>query len=374
MTSMFFYGTLRHVPLLAIVLGRSVADISMREAVLPGFSVYAVPGESFPMLKAGGKGAPGLLVEGLSDGDVARLVFYEGGYDYGLKRLEVMAEDGPQSAEVFMPPKGLESEAHLWELTEWAVKWGAMSCHAAREVMSYFGRFSPEEIARRFPMIRARAAARVNAERVNRAHDLSGFGPQDVAVEAQRRPYVDFFALEEYDLRFRRYDGSMSECVTRAVFMATDAVIVLPYDPVRDRVLLIEQFRMGPQARGDAKPWQLEPIAGRVDAGETPETTAHREAAEEAGITLRSLHDVAHCYASPGCSTEFYDIYVGIADLPDGVVGVSGLASEQEDIRSYLFSFDALMALVDDMQAVNAPLVLAALWLARHRERLRKAA
>jgi nudix-type nucleoside diphosphatase (YffH/AdpP family) len=193
-------------------------------------------------------------------------------------------------------------------------------------------------------------------------------------VEAQRRPYVDFFALEEYDLRFRRYDGSMSECVTRAVFMATDAVIVLPYDPVRDRVLLIEQFRMGPQARGDAKPWQLEPIAGRVDAGETPETTAHREAAEEAGITLRSLHDVAHCYASPGCSTEFYDIYVGIADLPDGVVGVSGLASEQEDIRSYLFSFDALMALVDDMQAVNAPLVLAALWLARHRERLRKAA
>ena len=107
MTSMFFYGTLRHVPLLAIVLGRSVADISMREAVLPGFSVYAVPGESFPMLKAGGKGAPGLLVEELSDRDVARLVFYEGGYDYGLKCLEVMAEDGPQCAEVFMPPKGL---------------------------------------------------------------------------------------------------------------------------------------------------------------------------------------------------------------------------------------------------------------------------
>ena len=374
MTSMFFFGTLRHVPLLAIVLDRPEAAIRMREALLPGHSVYAVSGESFPMLKRGGTGAPGLFVEGLSDEDVARLVYYEGGYDYGVTRLSVETGNGACDAEVFMPPYGLESDAHLWNLEAWAQKWGASTCYAAREVMSYYGRFSPQEVAGRYPMIRARAAARVNAETVNRAHSPSGFGGKDVSVEAQQRPYVDFFALEEYDLRFRRYAGAMSETVKRAVFVATDAVIVLPYDPKRDRVLLIEQFRMGPLARGDAKPWQLEPIAGRLDAGEIPEATARREAMEEAGIEIGALHDVAHCYASPGCSTEFYDIYVGIADLADDVVGVSGLESEAEDIRSYLFSFDELMALVDGMQAVNAPLVLVALWLARHRERLRKAA
>ena len=118
----------------------------------------------------------------------------------------------------------------------------------------------------------------------------------------------------------------------------------------------------------------LEPIAGRVDAGETCEETAYREALEEAGLTLEALHEVAHCYASPGCSTEYFDIYVGICDLPDDVTGICGVKEEAEDIRSYLFSFDELMGMVDGMQAVNAPLVLAGLWLARHRERLRAGA
>ncbi|MBR9841888.1 MAG: NUDIX domain-containing protein [Rhodobacteraceae bacterium] len=374
MTSMFFYGTLRYVPVLSLVLGRDAEAIAMRPAVLEGHAVYAVAGESFPMLAKGGAGAEGILVEGLGAEDVARLRYYEGGYDYDLEPLSVRTEEGMVEAEIFMPPSGLPREPHLWSLMDWVRCWGAMTVHAATEVMSYYGRMSAEEVARKYPMIRARAAAQVNARMVNRAHSPSGFGAGDVAVSAVRRPYVDFFALDEYDLSFRRYGGGQSEVVTRAVFVATDAVIVLPYDPVRDRVLLVEQFRMGPHARGDQTPWQLEPIAGRIDAGETPEATAHREAEEEAGLKLGTLHDVAHCYASPGCSTEFYDIYVGIADLPDEVAGVSGLESEQEDIRSYLFDFEALMAMVDAQKAVNAPLVLSALWLARHRERLRKAA
>ena len=146
---------------------------------------------------------------------------------------------------------------------------------------------------------------------------------------------------------------------------------MLPYDPVRDRVLLVEQIRMGPLARGDATCWQLEPIAGHIDPGETPQAAARREALEEAGITLGKLEPVANVYASPGNATEFFHIFVGLADLPDLITGTGGLASEGEDIRSHLMSFDELMALADAQALANAPLVASAYWLARHRERLR---
>ncbi len=137
------------------------------------------------------------------------------------------------------------------------------------------------------------------------------------------------------------------------------------------RVLLVEQIRMGPLARGDHTCWQLEPIAGHIDPGETPQAAARREALEEAGITLGTLEPVGNVYASPGNATEFFHIFVGLADLPDHIIGTGGLASEGEDIRSHLMSFDDLMALADAQALANAPLVASAYWLARHRERLR---
>ncbi|MBN8194773.1 ADP-ribose diphosphatase, partial [Bacillus sp. NTK074B] len=83
-----------------------------------------------------------------------------------------------------------------------------------------------------------------------------------------------FFAVIEDRLRHRRFGGGMSETVLRAAFLMSDAVTVLPYDPVRDRVMVGEQFRAGPFARGDRNPWSIEAIAGRIDAGEAPETAA----------------------------------------------------------------------------------------------------
>ena len=82
---------------------------------------------------------------------------------------------------------------------------------------------------------------------------------------------------------------------------------------------------------------------------------------EEAGLELGTLYPVAESYCSPGTSTEFFYIYVGLAELPDNVTGVAGLDSEHEDIRSHLMSFDALMEMCDAQQAANAPLVLTAL-------------
>lgn len=375
MKSLFFYGTLRFVPLLSLVLGRGSETLRVTQATLADHAVFWAKGQAFPLIVENpGTSTDGVLVEGLSSEDVARLNFYEGGFDYALRNVTVDTAEGRKPTEVYFPEPGKWQAGAPWILEEWIDQSGEMTLYAAEEVMSYFGHRSAEDVAAVFPMIRSRAMAQVNARARNRALSPSGFSNDDVTINNVARPYLNFFAMKEFDLSFRRFDGGHSDMVRRAVFIATDAVIVLPYDPIRDRVLLIEQFRPGPMVRGDEKPWQLEPIAGRLDAGETPEETAHREAREEAGLRLQHLHDVAHCYASPGCSTEYYDVYVGICDLPDDVTGVSGVDDEAEDIQSYLFSFDELMGIVDQMQAVNAPLVLAGLWLARHRDRLRKGA
>jgi 8-oxo-dGTP pyrophosphatase MutT (NUDIX family) len=116
----------------------------------------------------------------------------------------------------------------------------------------------------------------------------------------------------------------------------------------------------------------LEAIAGRVDPGETPQEAARREAVEEAGLALGELLEVASYYPSPGAKAEYLYSYVALTDLPDGTAGTFGLATEAEDIRGHLISFDQLMALVRSGEAANAPLILSALWLERERSRLRR--
>lgn len=371
MTNVFVYGTLQHVPLLAAVLGKDLDALDLQKGRLADHQVFAVAGQDFPILKPTGGQAEGLIVGGLNDTEVERLRFYEGSYDYDLVDVSVVVNGAVKTARVFKSDNSGWVPDGPWSLDRWVARFGNVTVLRAIEEMGYFGKRSRTDVDRMLPMIKARATAKMQAKRRNDAVSPSGMTTADVSDVTLTRPYSDYFTLEEYDLTFRRYDGAQSDMVKRAVFVATDAVIVLPYDPVRDRVLLIEQFRPGPFARGDDLPWQLEPIAGRLDAEESPETCARREAQEEAGLELTELFEVANCYASPGCSTEFYNIYLGLADLPDEVVGVSGLEQEAEDIRSYVYSFDELMQMVDLMQVVNAPLVLASLWLARHRDRLR---
>ena len=239
------------------------------------------------------------------------------------------------------------------------------------DVLPLKGQVDPATLARRLSPALVRAASRLRAQSAApttlRRATLAG----DITTQARRLPYAQFFAVEEYDLSWRRFDGSHSPVTTRAAFVSGDAVTVLPYDPKRDLVLVVEQIRAGPFARGDGQAWQIEAIAGRVDPFETPQQAARREAVEEAGLTLTDLIPVAQYYPSPGAKTEYLYSYLALTDLPDGCAGVFGLAEEAEDIRGHLISFDRLMDLVASGEIANAPLILTAFWLQRERPRLR---
>ena len=193
-----------------------------------------------------------------------------------------------------------------------------------------------------------------------------------VLSRAKRLVYKGFFSVEEHDLTYQKFNNDRSDIVTRSTLVSSDAVIVLPYDPVNDRILLIEQFRVGPYIKGDENPWVLEPIAGLIDEGETPESAGIREAQEEAHLEIKRLELVARSYPSPGISTEFFHQYIGIVELLDSSNLIAGLSSENEDIRSHIFEYEQFFEMIESGKIKVGPLILLGLWLSKNRNRLRK--
>ena len=189
---------------------------------------------------------------------------------------------------------------------------------------------------------------------------------------AKRLVYKGFFSVEEHDLTYQKFNNEHSNVVTRSTLVSSDAVIILPYDPVNDRILLIEQFRAGPYVKGDENPWVLEPIAGLIDAGETPESAGIREAQEEAHLEIKTLELVARSYPSPGISTEFFHQYIGIVELLESSNLITGLSSENEDIRSHIFEYEQFFEMIESGKVNVGPLILLGLWLSKNRNRIRK--
>lgn len=272
---------------------------------------------------------------------------------------------------MFFPEAGLWSAGAHWDLQTWVQKWGAISVNAAREVMEHFGTRSVEEIAHLLPFLRARAWAKELAKEAAPSDLRRKTHSDEVTLTPRLEGYAGFFRLDTFDITYPRFDGTQSETLERGAFIAYDAALVLPYDPQRDLVMLIEQMRYGPLLRGDPMPWVLEPIAGLVDAGEAPLETARREAIEEAGLDLQDIRPMLKFYPSPGYSTEFFHCFLGLCALDVTQEGLHGLASENEDIRTHVMPFDRAMELLDSGEVNQSSLGIMLLWLARKRESLR---
>jgi nudix-type nucleoside diphosphatase (YffH/AdpP family) len=325
------------------------------------------------LVECPGERADGLVVALPADA-LARADYYEELFGYTRRPCHVETGDGPERVEAWRPAEQGGEAGGVWRLEDWQQRHAALTRLAAEDVMALRAERPAAETARRLPMIRARAQARLNAAAGGPTTLRHATRPGDLEILARRTPYAGFFAVEEYDLRHARFAGGLSPEMTRAAFVGADAVTVLPYDAARDRVLVIEQFRAGPLARGDAQLWSIEAIAGRIDPGETPEDTARREADEEAGLALGALIRIAGYYPSPGAKTEYIHSYLGLADLPDGAAGLGGVAGENEDIRAHVIPFARLLELAGTGEVNNAPLLLSAMHLAERRPSLRASA
>jgi len=192
-----------------------------------------------------------------------------------------------------------------------------------------------------------------------------------IAISERRTVYRGYFRIDHFRLRHRLFAGGWSPELSREVFLRHDAVGILLYDPARDALVLIEQFRLAAHLAGFAA-WQLEIVAGIIDKEEPPAAVARREAQEEAGLTVIGEAVPIHRFlTSPGGSTETVDLFCGRVDA-SAAGGIHGLADESEDIRVVVKSSEEAMRLLNAGKIENGYTLLALHWFAANRETLRR--
>lgn len=195
------------------------------------------------------------------------------------------------------------------------------------------------------------------------------FDKNDVEIIARDTLYRGFFSLSLYRFRHRLFNGAMSGEVRREIFERGHAAVLLPYDPQRDQVVLVEQLRIAAVDTSET-PWLLEMVAGMIEVGESVEDVCRREALEEAGIVVGRCKPVLSYLASPGGTSERLSIMVGEVDAATAE-GIHGLPEENEDIRVHVVSREQAYRWVEEGAIDNAASVIALQWLALHHESLR---
>ena len=202
--------------------------------------------------------------------------------------------------------------------------------------------------------------------------DITRAPPSTVAIGKREQCFKDFYQLDSVHLRHELLAGGMRRECSREVFVRHDAGCVLPYDPQRDEVVLIEQFRVGAMGKTDT-PWLIELVAGLIDkeGAVDPQEVAHREGEEEAGVTFSSLSPITRYSPSPGGSTEFVHLFLGRCST-EGVGGLHGLEEEAEDIRVTVWAYEDALQAVRDGRISNAASIIALQWLALNRAEVRE--
>lgn len=201
---------------------------------------------------------------------------------------------------------------------------------------------------------------------------MDTFTRADVDIIRRETGFRGFYRLDILTLRHRLFGGGWGPELRRELFMRRDAVCVLPYDPWEDTVVLLEQVRVGALDKRE-RPWLIELVAGLFDSDESPEDVAHREAREEADLTLLQLIPLMRYFPSPGGSDEQVHLYCALIDSR-GAGGIHGLDSEGEDIRVSVWSRTDAIAAMEEGRIDNAASIIGLQWLALHAPRLRQEA
>ncbi len=177
-----------------------------------------------------------------------------------------------------------------------------------------------------------------------------------VEVISRRRVFDDFFKIDEAELRFERYDGTMSEAVRRLNFE-------------RGRtVYLIEQFMYPTLAKAGG--WLQTVVAGMIDEGETPAEAIRREILEEAGFAVEHIEPIADFFVSPGGSSERIFLFCALVSDAARVAEGGGVATEHEDIRLIPVALDEFLARLAAHGFADAKTIVAGYWLKDNLTRL----
>ena len=196
----------------------------------------------------------------------------------------------------------------------------------------------------------------------------ASFTKADVNIIRKESLYKGFFEYNRYHFTHKLFAGGDSEVITREVFERGHAVAVLPFDPINEELVLLEQIRF-PAMETTDNPWLIEVVAGIIEPGEDLEEVCHREAQEEAGITLTNLTKISSYLASPGACTERIHVYLGRVDASTAV-GIHGLDSEAEDIKVLRVPLKQAIKWLEEGKIDNSTAIIAIQWLLLNKHRV----
>jgi ADP-ribose pyrophosphatase len=193
---------------------------------------------------------------------------------------------------------------------------------------------------------------------------------KDVDILQENELCNGYIPVKEYKLRYRLFEGGWSPVLTRELIMRPNAAAVLLYDPEEDKVVLIEQFRMGALDEKES-PWVLDIVAGLVDEQETAEIAAFREAKEEASLSIQTLIPICRYLVSVGISNEKTNIYCGLIKIDHQAKPFHGLKEDGEDIQVHIMSVSNALHLLQEGKIMAASAVIALQWLAINHSSIR---
>ena len=192
----------------------------------------------------------------------------------------------------------------------------------------------------------------------------------DFEIVSRETCYQGFFTLERCRVRHELYAGGSHE-IQRELFERGHAGAVILYDPVLDRLVMIEQFRIGATSSA-AGPWMLEFVAGIIEPNEDAQSVVTREAVEEANCVVTDLLPVSEFILSPGGCSEQIFLYCGRVDA-EHAGGIFGLADEGEDIRVLTIEAGDIGELLSSGRVASATTLIGLQWFVLNRDAVRAA-
>ena len=169
-----------------------------------------------------------------------------------------------------------------------------------------------------------------------------------------------FFKMHEVTLKYQKYDGSWTNNIKRELFGGAQVSCVLPYDPIKKEIILVQQFRPGTISKNFDN-YLNEIVAGMIDEGENPEDAAKRECLEETGCEIKKLIPIQGYFPAPGSSESFYYLYLGEIEAFEGS-RIMGVENENEDIFVKSYKIEVVREKMKNGEFLNGVTLIALQW------------